>query len=179
MDIRELECWVAVHQLVSVAETGHQWGWSFAEARERLELLAESSPEEFERIYSLSGWKGDCRMHALVSASELGTTLIDAAEKELFGLKARKVASIKLQSAALTTAVTRMEAAEAEDRLQPFSESGVQPLDQCRRSVYQHRRGPSPSGSRPSPLKRTAPSLPTPLKKPKLGRSLTIDHFFK
>ena len=142
-------------------------------------MLAEASPAGFERVYSLSGWREECRTHVLVSASELGNTLIEATEKELFGLKARRVNSTRLQSTTLATAASRLEAAEAEDRLQPFSESGVQPLDQCRRSVYQHRRGPSPSGSRPYPLKRTASPLPTPLKKPKQGRSLTIDHFFK
>lgn len=175
----EFESWVATHVLVSVPEAGQQWGLSIAEAQERLEALAESSPEEFERIYSVSGWDtGSNRMHAFVSASELPTMLMKVSEKELFGLKARRVPSKALQFNTLLTAVSRLEAAEAEDRLQPFSESGVPALDQCRRSVYQHRRGPSPSGSRPS-LKRKASPLPTPLKKPKLSRNLTIDHFFK
>ena len=181
MEIADFAAWVATRVATSVSEAEHHWGLTTAEAYERLEALGDLCKQDYEKIYSLSEWKDGSPFHALSSQHMVP----HSAESAFFGLRNRSMSSSSMYSYVLSSALTRIEAAEAEDRLQPFSESGVSPLSQYRRSTYVHRRGPSPNRViRPNfrssfPVKRKATPLPTPVKKPKKCHSLTIDHFFK
>ena len=196
----EVEKWVFTTAQVSVKETVEKWGISLIDAEKLLESIESSSGDVFELLFAVSGLS-PAPSYSVVASSQLAQVVssLTSVQVMLFGLRVKHTSHQSVLRQSFTALLGRVEECEGNGTLYVDRTAGVGGMMQFRRSVYVHKRGPSPDGTEGSRRGSFRPSFPKPapitkrkaesplkgvMKKPKVGKKAepackTLHSYFK